>query len=308
MEKINNEKFFQTLKKEVIEQNENHIESFNIEILKQKNKDYLNNIIKTLIMKNVNNYFYDFRKIMEFLKEYVEEYYKKDLKAEILTKEEDLLKKIYDFLSKISNKENVLKVKLENDSELFIAKELYEYINFLKEFYIKNLEVDLEKEEKKEEISNKFLSIIKKEILYLKQEVKENVNLIREIFSIFLVEDKNFFEKKIMDIKNLHNVLFDKIKFKILNSKYDVLKEIELLNKIREKLNFANLNLKGCILKCKKETIKINAILEYYKNIFNFEEIINDECLEERENIKILIAECFFKINFFYENWKDIAK
>ena len=308
MEKINNEKFFQTLKKEVIEQNENHIESFNIEILKQKNKDYLNNIIKTLIMKNVNNYFYDFRKIMEFLKEYVEEYYKKDLKAEILTKEEDLLKKIYDFLSKISNKENVLKVKLENDSELFIAKELYEYINFLKEFYIKNLEVDLEKEQKKEEISNKFLSIIKKEILYLKQEVKENVNLIREIFSIFLVEDKNFFEKKIMDIKNLHNVLFDKIKFKILNSKYDVLKEIELLNKIREKLNFANLNLKGCILKCKKETIKINAILEYYKNIFNFEEIINDECLEERENIKILIAECFFKINFFYENWKDIAK
>lgn len=308
MEKINNEKFFQTLKKEVIEQNENHAGSFNIEILKQKNKDSLNNIIKTLIMKNVNNYFYDFRKIMEFLKEYVEEYYKKDLKAEILTKEEDLLKKIYDFLSKISNKENVLKVKLENDSELFIAKELYEYINFLKEFYIKNLEVDLEKGQKKEEISNKFLSIIKKEILYLKQEVKENVNLIREIFSIFLVEDKNFFEKKIMDIKNLHNVLFDKIKFKILNSKYDVLKEIELLNKIREKLNFANLNLKGCILKCKKESIKINAISEYYKDIFNFEEIIGNECLDEKENIKILIAECFFKINFFYENWKDIAK
>ena len=36
MEKINNENFFQALKKEVVEQNKNNIESFNIETLKRK--------------------------------------------------------------------------------------------------------------------------------------------------------------------------------------------------------------------------------------------------------------------------------
>ena len=38
----------------------------------------------------------------------------------------------------------------------------------------------------------------------------------------------------------------------------------------------------------------MNAIVEYYKSIFNFEEIIKNICLDEVENIKKLIAECFF--------------
>ena len=227
---------------------------------------------------------------MEFLKEYAGEYYNKTLKAEILTKEQELLKKIWRLLNEINDEIYFSNFELENDSKLFKVKELYEHINFLKEFYIKNIKADL----KKEEISNKFLSIIKKEILDLKEEVKENVNLIREIFSKYAIEYEDFFEKKIVDIKNLHNALFDKIKVKVLNSKYDFLEEIELLNKIREKLNFASLNLKGCILKCKVETIKMNAIVEYYKSIFNFEEIIKNICLDEVENIKKLIAECFF--------------
>ncbi len=302
MEKINNENFFQTLKKEVVEQNENHIESFNIEKLKQKNRFFLNDII----MKNVNNYFYNFRKVMIFLKEYAEEYYEKDLSPEILTKEEELLKKIWSLLNEIYGEIYFSNFELENDSKLFKVKKLYEYINFLKEFYIKNIKADLEKEQKKEEISNKFLSIIKKEILDLKEDVKEKFELIREIFSIYLVEYEDFFEKKIVDIKNLHNSLFDKIKVKVLSSKYYVLEEIKFLNKLREKLNFASLNLKECILKCKRETIKIEAILEYYKDIFNFERIIKNECLDEAENIKKLIAECFFKITCFYENWRDV--
>ncbi len=302
MEKINNEKSFQTLKKEIVEQNENHIKSFNIEKLKQRNRVFLNDII----MKNVNNYFYNFRKVMEFLKEYVEEYYEKDLSPEILTKEQELLKKIWSLLNEIDDEIYFSNFELENDSKLFKVKKLYEYINFLKEFYIKNIKADLEKEQKKEEISNKFLSIIKKEILDLKEEVKENIELIREIFNIYLVEYENFFEKKIVDIKNLHNSLFDKIKVKVLSSKCDVLEEIEFLNKLREKLNFASLNLKEYSLKCKRETIKIEAILEYYKGIFNFERIIKNECLDEAENIKKLISECFFKITYFYEDWKDV--
>ena len=153
---------------------------------------------------------------------------------------------------------------------------------------------------KKEEL----IKTLEREICSLKNEVDLNFNSIGEIFNIYLVDYVNFFAKNIWEFKSLHNKLLEKNKK--FNLENDVNKKIDCLNNIKEKLSFANSNFKECFLKSLEEVKKIDAIAEYYKDIFNFNRIIKNECSYEVEKIKNLVGECFFKVNYLYEDWKEI--
>lgn len=176
--------------------------------------------------------------------------------------------------------------------------------NFLQDLNFKTRKVEqvsnfnmVEKEE--------LIKTLEKEIFNLKNEVDLNLNSIGEIFTKYLADYVNFFEKNVWEFKNLYNKFLEKNeKFNLENN---CNKKIDCLKNIKEKLSFANLKFNECFLECVEEVKKIDAIAEYYKDIFSFNRIIKNECSYEVEKIKNLVGVYFFKVNCFYEDWKDIT-